>query len=184
MTLSQPQKPVREYHDVESFFTAIFEAEFAYVWKVLLRLGVQSRDLEDLTHDVFIQVHRRLPAYDRTRHIRPWLFAFAFRTASDYRKRRGYRNELLVEAEPADDGCSPEESLQAKEKRAEVMAALATLDFDRRAVLVAHDLEDCSMPDVAAALGIGVNTAYSRLRLAREQFSKAITRLRARQEKR
>jgi RNA polymerase sigma-70 factor, ECF subfamily len=33
------------------------------------------------------------------------------------------------------------------------------------------------MPDIAAALGVPLNTAYSRLRLARADFAAAVARL-------
>src|SRR5262249_36605812 len=38
-------------------FDALFEAEFAYVWTSLRRLGVPARDLEDVTHDVLLEVY-------------------------------------------------------------------------------------------------------------------------------
>jgi RNA polymerase sigma-70 factor (ECF subfamily) len=47
-----------------------------------------------------------------------------------------------------------------------------------------HDVEGHSIPDVASTLGIPLNTAYSRLRLAREQFAKSMQRLRSRQGER
>src|SRR5688572_25523780 len=45
-------------------FRALFEAELPYVRHTLRRLGVRERDVEDLTHDVFVAVHRGLPGYD------------------------------------------------------------------------------------------------------------------------
>ena len=39
----------------------------------LKRLGVQDRDLEDVVHEVFITVHRRLCDYDPTRPLRAWV---------------------------------------------------------------------------------------------------------------
>ena len=56
--------------------------------------------------------------------------------------------------------------------------ALGALDFDRRAAFVTMDIEGMSAPDAAVALGIPLGTAYSRLRLAREDFSAAVKRLR------
>src|SRR5689334_8515619 len=67
-------------------FRAIFEAEFAYIFNTLRRLGVREPDLEDVTHDVFITVNRLLSEFDPSRPLRPWLFGFAFRVASDYRR--------------------------------------------------------------------------------------------------
>ena len=60
------------------------------------------------------------------------------------------------------------------------MRVLDGLELDRRAVLVMHDIEGHPVPEVAAALTIPIATAYSRLRLAREDVAAAIKRLRAR----
>jgi len=48
-------------------------------------------------------------------------------------------------------------------------------------VLVLAELEELTVPEVAEGLGLKLNTTYSRLRLAREQFERALTRHRARE---
>lgn len=158
-------------------FDAIFEAEFAYVWTSLRRLGVQERELEDLTHDVFLEVFRRIGTYDPARPIRPWLFAFAFRFASDYRRLARHRREVMgTEAEESDPLPSADRLLQMKQNQHLVERAIRKIDPDRQAVFILHELDETPMADVAAALAIPVNTAYSRLRLAREEFREAVRR--------
>jgi RNA polymerase sigma-70 factor (ECF subfamily) len=162
-------------------FKQLFQSQLIYVWNSLRRLGIPSRDLEDLTHDVFLQVHRQLDRYDPTRPIRPWLFGFAFPIASDYRRLARHRLEVLgPSAESADPRPVVVDRLVDEEALSIGYAALDALDIDRRAVFVLHELDGCSMPEVASSLMIPLNTAYSRLRLAREQFKAIVHRLRAR----
>jgi RNA polymerase sigma-70 factor (ECF subfamily) len=159
-------------------FNDVFGAELDYVWNSLRRLGVPERDLEDLTHDVFFRVYERWSDYDAARPIRPWLFGFAFRVASDYRRRFSNRRELLVGAqnEPSDPGPSALDQVLRAEAMTLAQVALAGLELERRAVFVLHEVDGCPVPEVARALGIPLNTAYSRLRLAREQFHTAVRR--------
>lgn len=158
-------------------FRSWFEAHFDYVWHTLRRLGVRPSDLEDLAHDVFLQVFRNLARYEPERPVRPWLFGFAYRVASDYRRRASHRLEVLVEThEPIDSCPGALELLSRREEHAFVHAALETLELKRRAVFILHELDGCSMPEVAASLDIPLNTAYSRLRLARKQFRAACQR--------
>lgn len=160
-------------------FDQMFELEFAYMWRSLARLGVPPRDLEDVTHDAFLEVYRRLDNYDPTRPVRPWLFAFAFRLASDYRRLARHRVELMgTEVEREDATPSADELLQTKETRELVEQAVAKIDAERRPVFILHDLDEVPIPDVARVLELPLNTAYSRLRLAREEFRAAIERLR------
>jgi len=158
-------------------FVVIFRAEAGYVWKSLRRLGVREADLEDVVHEVFLVFHKLQDRYDRSRPIRPYLFAIAARAASDYRRRAHHRREVLDDrpSREADGASSPEADVEA---RALVLRALDALAPDRRVVFVMHDLDGYSMPEIAAALAIPLNTGYSRLRLARADFSAALAKLR------
>ena len=50
------------------------------------------------------------------------------------------------------------------------------MDDDQRIVFALVELEQLSVPEVAAMLGVKLNTAYSRLRLARHAFAAAVRR--------
>ncbi len=162
-------------------FRAIYRAELPYVWRTMRRLGARPADVEDLVHDVFVVVHRRLSDYDPARPIRPWLFGIAFRVASDYRRRARFRREVVTDDidRPAPD-IPADARMAAAEDRALVIEALAALDLDRRAVLVLHDIDGYAAPEIADTLGVKLNTVYSRLRVARKRFEQAVRRLQAR----
>jgi RNA polymerase sigma-70 factor (ECF subfamily) len=162
-------------------FRALFDAELDFVFATLRRLGVAERDLEDITHEVFLRVHARFADYDPSRPVRPWLFVFAYRMASDYRRLARHRREVLDGKDDDQQRISApdaESMLVARDQRALVDAALESVDLDRRAVLLLHDLQEVPMSEVAKLLDIPVNTAYSRLRVAREELFSAAKRLR------
>jgi RNA polymerase sigma-70 factor, ECF subfamily len=159
----------------------LFAMHAGYVWTSLRRIGIPPSDLEDLTHDVFLQVHRHLHDFDTTRPVRPWLFGFAFRIASQHRRRAHRRYELGGDPDIAmHPGALPDDSLAISEDRKLVLAALEGIDAQRRAVFILHDIDGADMKGVAETLGIPVNTAYSRLRVARSEFAAAVKRLRPR----
>ena len=163
-------------------FPTLYRSEFAYVWKTLRRLGAPARELEDLTHDLFVVVHRHLGAYDPRRPLRPWLFGIAVRVVSDYRRTFRNSHELLqspTAAEAVDGAPAQDDRLAEAQARALLMSALEGMELDRRAVLVMHDLDGTAVPEIAAVLEIPLNTAYSRLRLARADLATAVKRLRA-----
>jgi RNA polymerase sigma-70 factor (ECF subfamily) len=152
-------------------FRSIFDREFSYVWTSLRRLGVAPRDLEDVTHDVFVEVFRNLGRYDATRPLRPWLFAFAFRFASDYRRLARHRVEVYEEPAGASADPPADDVVAARELRAVIMKALDSIELVRRGVFILHELDARPMAEIAEALGIPLNTAYSRLRVARQEFT-------------
>ena len=166
-------------------FSTIFARDLGYVWTSLRRLGVPNRDLEDLSHDVFFRVYQRLADYDVTRPFRPWLFGFCFRVASDYRRRFANQREVLgAELEPIDPAPDALDRLLQTEATSLAQLVLQSLELERRAVFVMHEIDGCPIPEVATALEIPLNTAYSRLRLAREQFAEELRRERLRRGER
>jgi RNA polymerase sigma-70 factor (ECF subfamily) len=54
----------------------------------------------------------------------------------------------------------------------------------KREVFVLSELEEMTMPEIAEAIGVPLNTAYSRLRVAREEFNEALARHEAAQKER
>ncbi len=160
-------------------FEALYAAEFAWVHRTLRRLGGRERDLEDLAHDVFVVVFRALPGFEAGRPVRPWLFGITFRVVSDYRRRARFAREDLLGDEPVATGVAsdPEADALRAEDRRTVLAALEALPLDQRAVFVAHEIDGVAIPDIAPALGLSINTLYSRLRLARTKFAAAVAAL-------
>jgi RNA polymerase sigma-70 factor, ECF subfamily len=164
---------------------AIFDEHFAYVWNTLRHLGIRPSDLEDMAHEVFLRVHTHLQQYDPARPIRPWLFGFAYRIAADYRRLARNRFEMSgLPAEPADPAPPVDERLESHERATLLHHALAAMDLDRRAVLILHYVEGVPVGEIARALRIPLNTAYSRLRLAREDLARAVKTVAAREVRR
>ena len=185
MALSAPVTPTpapapRVDGDRQTRFRALFQAEFPYVWTSLRRLGVHPREVEDVAQEVFVNVYRRLDDYDPARPVRPWLFAFAFRSASDWRRLARNRVEVQGDLDQRPGGAmAADEALARAQDRELVQQALDQIDLDRRAVLVLYELDETPMKDIAEALGIPLFTAYSRLRVGRQELTTAIRRIRA-----
>jgi RNA polymerase sigma-70 factor, ECF subfamily len=158
-------------------FRTIFRENVSYVTASLLRIGIASADCDDLTSEVFVRVHKNLAHYDASRPIKPWLFAYAVRVASEHRKKAHVRREILgVSLENEQVHNTPESDLARERERARVLKALDSLDLDQRAVFVLHELDETPIPEVARALGIPEGTAYTRLRAARAEFTAEIKR--------
>jgi len=149
-------------------FRDVFEREAAFVCRTLERLGVRPADVDDVAQELFVAVHRSLDQWDRTRPVRPWLAAFASRFAANYRRLGWHRGR------PLDDVPDSPKLVRRLDAKTKVSRALDALDMDKRSLIVMHDLEELSAPEIAEALGVPLNTVYSRLRVARERFRAAL----------
>jgi len=150
-------------------FADVFAKNARFVWRVLLRLGVQRRDVADAAQEVFLVVHRRLQDFDAVRSSLPsWLYGICLRVASAYRRRHPNRRE----AEP--DGLEvvaavgePESDLVTRRAWQRLANVLDELEPMKRQVFVLYELEELPMAKVAELVGCPLQTAYSRLHSAR-----------------
>jgi RNA polymerase sigma-70 factor (ECF subfamily) len=165
-------------------FRKMFEAQLPWVLTTLRRLGVPPRDLSDVAQEVFVTVHGLLDDYDDSRPVRPWLFTIAYRIARRHNALARHKREVAdgadVEAQLADATPLADARIESEQTKAAVRASLERIELSRRSVLILCDLEGLSVPDAASTLGIPLNTAYSRLRRAREELTAALSKLRAR----
>jgi RNA polymerase sigma-70 factor (ECF subfamily) len=100
-----------------------------------------------------------------------------------YNYRRAHRTRAAQEAsrDTFDQDSSAKEhspldlALRSHELQV-VRRLLGTLDGKKREVFMLAALEEMSVPEIADAIGVPLNTAYSRLREARRDLSRALSR--------
>lgn len=143
------------------------------------RFGVPERDREDVRQNVLLAVLRGLPAFNPARSLWPWLKTITYRVTRDYRQLAQHWRERLegdADERMADGSPDAEATLISAEMGRTVRDLLETIDPARREILIRHDRDGAPMAELAASQGISVNTAYTRLRLARADFRAAWAR--------
>ncbi len=160
----------------------VYREHFPFVWRSARRLGVRDGSLDDVVQEVFVIVHRKLGEFEGRSSIKTWLFGITLRVARAHRRRRGAADDA-VDPDTLQTGVlSPSESLEKADAVRLLHAILDEMDDERREIFVMAELEQLAMPEIAATLGVNVNTAYARLRAARQTFETAVARHRARDE--
>lgn len=154
-----------------------------FVRRLLAMLGVPERDVPDVEQEVLSEVARELTSFEPSIHSpsegapQSWLRGLCERAAAVHHRTRRRRKEVLCPIPVLDTRESPapdaEERLARAEYGALLVQLLESIDPQRRAVVIAHEVEGAPMADVAAALSISINTAWNRLRLGREDLRAA-----------
>ena len=165
-----------EAHSTDEL-AGIYTAHFDAVWHHLRRMGIAEADRDDLAQEVFLIIHRRLASYDRSRPLRAWLVGICTRVALHYWR--------TLKRRPGDKRASPSELELAAmiavgetdhDARTLLAALLATLDPDRRAMFILHELEGFSVPEIAELTESPTNTVYSRIRRTRDELAQLAER--------
>ncbi|HTV21104.1 MAG TPA: sigma-70 family RNA polymerase sigma factor [Polyangiaceae bacterium] len=151
-------------------FEELYERYFEFVWRSLRMLGVAREALDDAVQDTFGVIVRQLPHFEGRSSLRTWVFGVAQRVAANH--RRGHRRKTAA-LEPLDDhrlaSAEPDAHAHAELREAvdAVVSFCSTLDPGRRAVFVLGIVENVPAVEIAALLGIPVNTVYTRARALR-----------------
>jgi RNA polymerase sigma-70 factor, ECF subfamily len=156
-------------------FPEIFQQHARFLWRTLMNLGVPSREAQDLCQEVMIIVHRRLPDFDGV-SLRGWLYGICVRVASDYRRSARARHE--IQGEVPENGAAPDqlEQLHQRAQRQRLMRALERMEEDKRAALVLYEVEELTLAEVSEALGVPLQTVYSRIKAARQELRRELLR--------
>ncbi len=179
--------------DAEAFTELVAEYR-APVYSYLARCGVDSDDRDDLFQEVFIKIHRAAGSYDAERPLHPWVFTIVSNTVRSHLRKRRVRQLIFGNggkagdanaggaeqvADPAPDG---ERRTAARETAAFVQRELARLRLVQREVVLLACVEKLPLKDIAAVLGIPVNTVKTHLRRARLALAGALAREQAPRE--
>lgn len=127
--------------------------------------------------EVFLIAHRNGGYQPGPAKPTTYLASIAFRLVHTERRKRRVRSFVELNEERvghASGGGDPERDSLHREQLRRLDRALDQLDEDKRAVLVLADVQGETVVSIAAALGINLDTAYSRLRAARRQFREAV----------
>ncbi len=168
----------------ELSFEQVYTEHFDFVWRSVRRLGVPQAATDDAVQDVFLVVHRRLSTFEGRSSLRTWLFGIVRRVARDHRPRRDREalsdDALSLIAESTDK--APDERAARNEAARLLNALLQTIDEDKREAFILAELEQFSVPEISATLGVNLNTVYARVRAARKELEDGLARLRAKQQ--
>jgi RNA polymerase sigma-70 factor (ECF subfamily) len=120
---------------------------------------------EDIAQEAFLKAVAALERFDRRRPLAPWLHRIAVNRAIDWTRARRPESPDSADrpAPPPDTGLSDE-----------IVAALAALPPDRRAIVVLRHLLEYTPGEIAAMLDLPRGTVNSRLRRGLDELERRL----------
>jgi RNA polymerase sigma-70 factor (ECF subfamily) len=167
-------------------FDAVYEANFRFVWRTARRLGIDPADTDDVVQEVFVVAHRKLADFEGRAQLATWLYRILVGVVRHYfrsrRRKPGHRpapasGDLESLHDPRSGG--PAEAVERADAVRILDCLLSRLDDEKREVFVLAEVEQLSAVEIAEVLAVNLNTIYSRLRAARQEFQRALSRFQA-----
>jgi RNA polymerase sigma-70 factor (ECF subfamily) len=142
---------------------ALFRAHWSRAYRAAYLVVHDAAGAEDVAQEAFLAAVRTLDRFDSRRPFGPWLHRIVVNRAIDWARARTLRREVgaedAVAAAPA-----PEDRDVAGRPSEDVLAALASLTPDHRAVIVLRYLLEYSPGEISRILELPRGTVNSRLR--------------------
>jgi RNA polymerase sigma-70 factor (ECF subfamily) len=171
----------RARHGDRSAFRALFLAHRHTTARLLSRL-VPTNEIEDVTQEVFLQVHRSLDAFRGESRFSTWLYRLTMNVARMHLRRQKSRPKLTLAGQDETGQLErPElETPQREAERNERMRALdrllAGLSEKKREALVLHDFQGVPADEIAKILDVPVMTVRTRIFYGRRELYAALER--------
>lgn len=151
---------------------------------ILRRLGVGDANLDDAVQDVFVVLVRRIEEHDGADEgsLQAWLRGIARRIASNHRRGATRASKLRTQL-ATEVASTTTDDVDHFDTAAVLQSFLDVLTPEQCEAFVLGEVHGLTGPEIAARLGIPLDTAYSRLRAARRELQRTVTRVRAREHR-
>jgi RNA polymerase sigma-70 factor (ECF subfamily) len=129
------------------------------LWVVAVRTLRDPEEAADALQDAFVSAFRNAASYRGEAAVTTWLHRIVVNACLDRVRRAKARPTVPL---PETDVAARGDDHAAAEARVDVQAALARLPEHQRVALVLVDLQDLSVAEAAAVLGVAEGTVKSR----------------------
>ncbi len=154
------------------------------IFRFLLGMARDPSEAEDLTQETFLRAHSRLASLDDETRLVPWLYRIATNIARDrFRQAAWRKRQVPFEVEgsgPAlpivDAGPRLDKVMEQREMSDCVRSYLEGLSDAYRTVILLHDIQGLTNPEIAELLGASVDAVKIRLHRARGKLRAALDR--------
>jgi RNA polymerase sigma-70 factor, ECF subfamily len=146
----------------EADLEALFQRFWPRAYRAAFLIVHDHAAAEDIAQEAFLAAIRRLDRFDRRRRFEPWLATIVANRAIDWHRARTSRRESAGAESAAELPATPERPVGRYSQ--EVIAALAALSPEHRAVIVLRYVLEYSPGEIARALELPRGTVNSRLR--------------------
>jgi len=168
---------------VHAYSSTVAERYRPSIYRYVLRLVGNASLADDLTQDTFLRVHQHLRELKDAAALEAWLYRIATNVCYDRFRHREHRgpglpvlgqDEARNDAVAEDGALRPDQLLEQEEMSDCVLHFLTALPEAQRQVLLLHDLQGYTDPEIAQMLGLSLNNVKIRLHRARARLRAAL----------
>lgn len=165
----------------ETALAPLVEKYKRMVYRLAMQITKNHADADDVMQETFIKVYRSIRTFRKDAAFETWIYRIAVNEALNFVKRRdrqqvssletaaeaAYETQARYRAQIASD---PHIQAEKAELRQHVTAAVDSLSPKHRTVVILHEFEGLTHPEIASILNCSEGTVRSRLHYARKKL--------------
>lgn len=133
------------------------------IYRSAARLLADTTKADDVVQDVYLQAWKSFDRFELGTNCRAWLFKILFNTLHHHR-RKWFNPRIIKESEEfIEQSAIYAPTIPEQITDEEVLAALAQVPQDFRAVVLLVDVEEFSYKEAASILNVPIGTVMSRI---------------------
>lgn len=136
-------------------------------YRLAVRMLDDRTEAEDAVQDALYKAWQALPRFRGDAKFATWIYRIVWTTCVDRTRRREASLPLEVDPADANPDHDPEQHWETRETRRTVEDALRRLSLPYRTALTLFYIEDLSIRDIAAIVGLPLSTVKTHLLRAR-----------------
>lgn len=166
----------------ESEATRLLGGHRDAIFRFLLGMARDPAEAEDLTQETFLRAHTRLASLEDETRLVPWLYRIAGNVARDRFRQASWRHRPEPLPAEGSEGALPvidtgprlDKVMEQREMSDCVRRYLEGLSDAYRTVILLHDVQGLTNPEIAELLGVSVDAVKIRLHRARLKLREAL----------
>lgn len=163
--------------DPHQQFELLLKPHLKQLYRLGYRLTGNREDAEDLVQDVLLKLFPKLDEMKTIERLSPWLSRVLYRQFVDKYRQQQRQPLNLVDDDIEQDQLAEQDTISGPEELTNsgltlglLDQAIARLNEDQRQLVLLHDVEGYSLPELQEMLDVPLGTLKSRLNRARGQL--------------
>ena len=160
-------------------FEELYAQYYRRIFALCYRMTRSQYEAEDLTHDIFVHVYKKIQSFRGQSALMTWLHRVTVNQVLMHFRRKSARPKEVSSDTELDShfpAVSTDTAVSNGPARIELETAIAALPPGYRLVLLLHDVEGYEHGEISSIAGISVGTSKSQLHKARRKLRKLINR--------
>lgn len=154
----------------QSDFIAIYNQYKVLVYNVALHYLQNVEDAEEITQDVFVQIHNSLDSFNEKSSLKTWIYRITINKSLDFIKHKnsvkrffifGKKSENEKELEILSNFEHPGIDLVNKENAAILFKVINELTENQKTAFILSKLDGLSNPEISEIMNVSISSVES-----------------------